>query len=122
MANKEHLEILRQGVEVWNKWRKENRDVAPDLREANLSGADLRLAILREADLSGASVGSTTFGFVDLSLCEGVEAARHRGPSIIGIDTIYRSEGKIPEVFLRGAGAPVARRNLGERKERCLTN
>jgi hypothetical protein len=28
----------------------------------------------------------------------------HQGPSIIGIDTIYRSGGNIPEVFLRGAG------------------
>jgi hypothetical protein len=30
----------------------------------------------------------------------------HRGPSTIGIDTIYRSNGRIPEVFLRGAGVP----------------
>jgi hypothetical protein len=28
------------------------------------------------------------------------------GPSTIGIDTIYRSKGKIPEGFLRGAGVP----------------
>ncbi len=31
---------------------------------------------------------------------------RHEGPSTIGVDTIYRSKGKIPEVFLRGAGLP----------------
>ena len=31
---------------------------------------------------------------------------KHRGPSTIGIDTIYRSKGNIPEVFLRGAGVP----------------
>ncbi len=31
---------------------------------------------------------------------------RHEGPSTIGVDTIYRSQGKIPEVFLRGAGLP----------------
>ena len=31
---------------------------------------------------------------------------RHDGPSTIGVDTIYRSQGKIPEVFLRGAGLP----------------
>ena len=30
----------------------------------------------------------------------------HEGPSTIGIDTIYASRGKIPEVFLRGAGVP----------------
>ena len=28
----------------------------------------------------------------------------HISPSSIGIDTIYRSQGNIPEVFLRGAG------------------
>ena len=28
------------------------------------------------------------------------------GPSTIGIDTLYRSHGNIPEVFLRGAGVP----------------
>ena len=30
----------------------------------------------------------------------------HNGPSTIGVDTIYRSQGKIPEAFLRGAGLP----------------
>lgn len=28
------------------------------------------------------------------------------GPSAVGIDTIYRSHRKIPEVFLRGCGVP----------------
>ena len=38
--------------------------------------------------------------------CKGLEALQHRDPSTIGIDTIYRSKGNIPEAFLRGAGAP----------------
>jgi hypothetical protein len=33
---------------------------------------------------------------------------QHAGPSSIGIDTLYRSCGNIPEVFLRGAGVPDA--------------
>ena len=47
MANEEHLKILKQGVEQWNKWRLENA-IRPDLsdadlkRGANLSGANLR--------------------------------------------------------------------------------
>jgi hypothetical protein len=28
MANKEHLAILKQGVEVWNKRREENREIS----------------------------------------------------------------------------------------------
>ena len=51
MANPEHVEILKRGVEVWNKWREENPDVKPDL-----SYADLRGANLDNADLSGVSL------------------------------------------------------------------
>ena len=43
---------------------------------------------------------------IDLSLPKGLNKVRHWGPSSIGIDTIYMSRGKIPEVFLRGAGVP----------------
>ena len=32
MANKEHLAILGQGIDVWNQWRKENAEVKPDLK------------------------------------------------------------------------------------------
>lgn len=35
---------------------------------------------------------------------KGLETVEHRAPSTIGTDTILRSEGDIPEVFLRGAG------------------
>jgi uncharacterized protein YjbI with pentapeptide repeats len=51
MANKEQLEILKQGVEVWNEWRKVSRGVLIDLREADLEDADLPGADLRYADL-----------------------------------------------------------------------
>jgi TIR domain len=37
---------------------------------------------------------------------KGLDKVRHDGPSIIGIDTIYRSGGHIPEAFLRDAGVP----------------
>ncbi len=216
MANPEHLEILKQGVEQWNKWREEHADVLLDLFKAdlggaklsgadlsradlgganlqradlggaNLSGADLmwsdlsganmdgadlskadleianlRDAELREADLnmanlSGANIDGadlsganfirasvtdvdlrganfhgadlretdlsrarltgtdftgtqtrgTIFADVDLSTAKGLETIKHWGASTIGIDTIYKSRGKIPEVFLRGCGVP----------------
>src|SRR5262249_35656237 len=46
------------------------------------------------------------FADMDLREVKGLEEVNHDGPSTIGIDTIYRSEGKIPDVFLRGAGVP----------------
>src|SRR5260370_39140847 len=30
MANEEHLEKLSEGVEAWNQWRMENRDLEPE--------------------------------------------------------------------------------------------
>ena len=217
MANQEHLDILKQGVETWNNWREEHPDIQPDLsgvdlweatlsgadlsetilieatltradlHEAGLSGADLSgtdlsgadltrahltlanlsganltrahlseailndanlsstdlsgadlsytdlteanlmlanlrnanlmLANLRYANLSGADLsgailkeadtGWTIFANVDLSAVKELETITHgSGPSTIGIDTIIRSHGKIPEIFLRKAGVP----------------
>jgi uncharacterized protein YjbI with pentapeptide repeats len=54
MANPEHVEILRQGVGVWNKWINNNPTIIPDLTHAELSGADLSNAFLEGANLSGA--------------------------------------------------------------------
>jgi uncharacterized protein YjbI with pentapeptide repeats len=206
MANPEHLEILKQGVDQWNRWRSEHPDVRPDLPGANLRGAnlehaklgtsDLRKADLRDAnlnrgnlsgadlseanlsraylfgadligvnfcgadlsetdlnranlseadiraanlawadlrkanlmradlrearliwtnlkwsdltgaDLTRARIAFASFAEVNLSLAKGLETVVHEGPSTVGIDTIYKSRGKIPEVFLRGCGVP----------------
>ena len=72
-----------------------------DLHRANLSGSTLK-----DADLSGSLLRQTTLGDVDLSSVIGLDRVHHSGPSTIGIDTIYKSSGNIPEIFLRGAGVP----------------
>src|SRR5271166_3062748 len=82
-----------------------------NLRRADLGGADLGGAHLIGADLTGANfteahAGFTIFANVDLSVAKGLETVKHNGPSTVGIDTIYKSHGKIPEVFLRGCGVP----------------
>ncbi len=57
MANKKHLAILKQGVEIWNKWRREQSIfITPGLARADLMGADLRLADLTKADLTKADL------------------------------------------------------------------
>jgi len=93
-----------------------------NLFRANLLGANLRGAGLREADLSGAtlngtdlsgaSVAHTIFGDVDLSTVKGLDTIEHHGPSIIGNETISRSQGNIPEVFLRSAGVMANQEHL----------
>jgi uncharacterized protein YjbI with pentapeptide repeats len=76
------------------------------LSEADLTGADLTGARLGGTILTGAQAMATAFSDIDLSLSKGLESIRHYGPSTVGIDTIYRSKGNIPEAFLRGAGVP----------------
>jgi hypothetical protein len=191
MANLEHLKILKQGVEVWNTWRKEHSGEVFDLSNANLSGMILHRAHLNgidftSADLSGANLDSadlfgaqlpdanlcnanllyanlshanlcnarlvharlsgakiinvglndadlsnanldganfiraklkntklglakielTTFDSLDLRNVIGLETIIHGGPSTIGIDTLYLSQGQIPDKFLVDAGVP----------------
>jgi len=84
MANEEQLERIREGVDVWNAWRKEKYDEIkePDLRGADLSGAKLHKANLfgailykskligadlREANLRGASLIEADLTNADLS-------------------------------------------------------
>lgn len=56
MANPEHEAILRQGVEVWNAWRKDY-----PVQRPNLSGADFRQFDLSGADFSGANLSVAGF-------------------------------------------------------------
>jgi hypothetical protein len=41
MADNNQIAILSQGVEAWNKWRKENPDVLIDLKSAKLMHMNL---------------------------------------------------------------------------------
>jgi uncharacterized protein YjbI with pentapeptide repeats len=66
MASEEHVKILKQGVEVWNRWRKENPGVRPDLHGADLSTADLRGANLNGANLSRADLNGAILNGADL--------------------------------------------------------
>jgi hypothetical protein len=55
MAEQSHLDILKQGVEVWNRWR-QKQSVIPDLREADLADAELDGINLRNARLEWANL------------------------------------------------------------------
>jgi hypothetical protein len=119
MADKKQIRILKEkGALDWNLWRGRNPNVRPDftgadLRGMNLHGAFFQYAILDGAGLAEADLGYsfmhlTSLNYLDLSGVKGLERVQHLGPSSIGIDTIYRSGGNIPEAFLRGAGVPEA--------------
>ena len=77
---------------------------AANLNEARLNLADLSRAKLHKASLSNAQLAFTIFAFMDLGVVTGFDSVIHRAPSCIGIETIFNSKGKIPEIFLRGCG------------------
>jgi uncharacterized protein YjbI with pentapeptide repeats len=75
-----------------------------NLAGSNLNGANLSRANLSGTNLSGAYFSGTVVGGVDLRPAKGIKEVIHNGPSYITTDTFSRSEGDIPEVFLKGAG------------------
>lgn len=68
-----------------------------NLRKSDLIGTNLTAARLYKARLFGSRVAGTTFADVDLAHTSGLDSVEHLGPSSIGIDTIYKSNGKISE-------------------------
>ena len=111
-----HLDILCQGIDVWNQWREEHLNIRPSLDRAdlemanlcgaNLNGADLTLAKLiganlRDADLSNAVLRQAFLIDVDLR-----DANLHR---------VYLSEANLSRANLSRANlsrANLSRANL----------
>ncbi len=75
MANQEHLDTLKQGVDVWNDWRERHPDVQIDLSmtillKTNLSEYNLSRADLRFTTLSNSYPLKTNFSEANLSRAE----------------------------------------------------
>ncbi|MBD2069248.1 pentapeptide repeat-containing protein [Leptolyngbya sp. FACHB-671] len=77
MANPEHLEILMQGVKVWNQWREQNNDTEPDLSSVNLSGVALSYANFSDTNLSNANLHGANLAFAILSYANLKQANLH---------------------------------------------
>jgi uncharacterized protein YjbI with pentapeptide repeats len=98
MANPEHLEILKQGVEAWNKWREENPGVEPDLSsvaiyEVNsqiqfvkIDSEEIREKIkekLSSVEYKGVDLREYNFGYVNLERANLLKA-NLQGTNLIG--------------------------------------
>jgi uncharacterized protein YjbI with pentapeptide repeats len=67
MANPEHIEILFKGADTWNKWRRENPEVRPNLAKTNIRDASLRGMNLHYTSLSNSHLGGSDLSNSDLS-------------------------------------------------------
>jgi uncharacterized protein YjbI with pentapeptide repeats len=108
MANAERLALLKKSVADWNKYRKNDSKVIPDLHradltltklgEANLVGADLFRAELIAADLMGADL---------------------MGADLMGADLTGRTLLGEPRSRKSDKGAPFRSKSLLDRARRC---
>lgn len=89
MANREHVKILKSGVENWNKWREDNPDIKPDLSWANLVGTDLRGVNLSDANMK-------------LAFCKGenLEGSNFKNALLFGMNL---EETNLTDVNMEGA-------------------
>ncbi len=83
MANQEHLDILKQGVKIWNQWRKEHADVKPDLSRAGLQGTYLQNANLSGAYLVGTDLSDARLIQANLSRAN-LKKAGFSGADLVG--------------------------------------
>jgi uncharacterized protein YjbI with pentapeptide repeats len=127
VRDEKHLDILRQGVEVWNEWRKKHKDIVPDLSGADLStrklaGVDLSKAELFRADLSGAELFGADLREAKLSEAKlrgtDLSGANLRRTALLRVDLggeARLSGANLSEASLEGAilrGAKLARADL----------
>jgi len=66
MSTHQHLDLLEQGADAWNKWRRKNPDIAPNFRGADLRKKSLRNYDLSRCDLSHTDARDTSFRKADL--------------------------------------------------------
>jgi len=66
MANEQHIQLLKQGQEVWNDWRQEHRQLQPDLEDADLAGMNLDHFLLWKTRLKGANLANASLRHTSL--------------------------------------------------------
>lgn len=88
MANEEHLAIIQEGTEVWNKWRKANKDIRPDLSGADLSWGFLPQANLSKASLRGVDLSNSFLFTADLSQAD-LSGANFRWANLTCVDLYW---------------------------------
>jgi hypothetical protein len=99
MANQEQLAILKQGVEVWNKWRCDNPEVSVDLKGVKLRHERLERINLSQADLENANLSFTNLNHANLAFSNLSRAIL----SFASLDHANLSAANLKETYLEDA-------------------
>jgi uncharacterized protein YjbI with pentapeptide repeats len=113
MADQEQVNLIKQGAEVWNKWRNGYpfKNIRIDLYEADLRGMNLRKANLWGADLREANLQGVNLQEANLLVAD-IRGSDLRGANLRLADL---SEANLREALLGGAdlsGANLKRTDL----------
>lgn len=93
--NQDHLENLAKGKDFWNKWRKDNADINPDLRTARLTNMDSHLIFpLKRRNLRGYDLTKVNFWQANLRAVDLSEA---------NLSEAYLNQANLEEADLTGA-------------------
>jgi len=65
-ANKQHLELIKQGGKEWNRWKESGPTKRPDLSGVNLKNADLRNVDFSWTNLADANLRETNLSWANL--------------------------------------------------------
>jgi pentapeptide repeat protein len=85
LSNRRHLAKLKEGVEPWNLWRKQDPKIRPDLSKAQLSEAHLVAADLHSVNLHGANLLDANLSVADLRHAY-LHRATLRGARLTGVN------------------------------------
>lgn len=70
MPNYEHYNILKEGLNSWNPWRIENRDIIPDLSNCDLDGLYLSEFILDNVNFEKSRIKNCDLSEATMSNCK----------------------------------------------------
>jgi hypothetical protein len=104
MPNEAHLEVLRRGPEEWDRWRKGNPLVVPDLSGAELPRINLSHVDLNAANLTGAHLEGAVLEGTNLFLANLHGAVLH-GVNLIRANLVFAnlSQSDLTKATLHGA-------------------
>ncbi|MFO7656793.1 MAG: M56 family metallopeptidase [Bacteroidales bacterium] len=132
-GNDEHLNLIKQGPGVWNKWRSEHPDKMPDLRGAMLSDANLTSVDFRYALLDNANLGEAYLDWANLENASlryailkeaSLNGAKFQGADLTGADLkeVNLSGQNLRRVFFNYANLKEADLSLADLRDCDLSN
>jgi uncharacterized protein YjbI with pentapeptide repeats len=107
MSNQAHLRILQKGVSSWNKWRKANPKIKPDLTGAILPNSNFKGINFSKVELIGAGLIATDLSDSNLSKAN--------------LESAHLGAANISNANLRGANLEFANFSYADLRKSNLT-